>query len=74
MIRFFLIVNKSCQTRFARYYEQDEPNDRPTFELDVARGCITRKQSQVTFSWKNIEGKTVKYYFRAYFFHCKNIK
>lgn len=47
MIHFFLIVNKSCQTRFSRYYQQDEPNDRSTFELEVARGCITRKPSQV---------------------------
>lgn len=50
MIRFFLIVNRSCQTRFARYYQQDAENkDRPTFELEVARACITRKSSQVTF-------------------------
>lgn len=56
MIRFFLIVNRSCQTRFARYYQQDAENkDRPTFELEVARACITRKPSQVTFLSKVLE-------------------
>lgn len=50
MIRFFLIVNRSCQTRFARYYQRDAENkDRPTFELEVARACITRKTSQTLF-------------------------
>ncbi|OAC99331.1 hypothetical protein MUCCIDRAFT_148994 [Mucor lusitanicus CBS 277.49] len=46
MIRFFLIVNRSCQTRFARYYQSTLIQDKPTFELEVARQCITRKQNQ----------------------------
>ncbi|KAI7893606.1 AP complex, mu/sigma subunit [Mucor mucedo] len=47
MIQFFLIVNRTGQTRFARYYQNDPEN--PTFELQVARGCITRKPSQTLF-------------------------
>jgi AP-4 complex subunit sigma-1 len=47
MIRFFLIVNRSCQTRFSRYYQNTFIRDRPTFELEIARQCITRKQNQV---------------------------
>ncbi|KAF1802850.1 putative clathrin assembly protein small subunit [Mucor lusitanicus] len=49
MIRFFLIVNRSCQTRFARYYQSTLIQDKPTFELEVARQCITRKQNQTLF-------------------------
>lgn len=47
MIRFFLIVNRSCQTRFARYYQGTIVQDKPTFELEIARQCITRRQNQV---------------------------
>ncbi|KAI8090560.1 Longin-like domain-containing protein [Thamnidium elegans] len=49
MISFFLIVNRTGQTRFSRYYQSDIIKDRPTFELQVARSCITRKQSQTLF-------------------------
>lgn len=45
MIQFFLIVNRTGQTRFARYYETIP--EKPAFELQVARACITRKPSQV---------------------------
>lgn len=57
MISFFLIVNRTGQTRFARYYRSQSLKDRPTFELEVARSCITRKQSQVTNEEKQ-DGKT----------------
>ncbi|KAI8365424.1 adaptor-related protein complex 4 sigma 1 subunit [Choanephora cucurbitarum] len=36
MIRFFLVVNKSCHTRFSRYY-QEINKDHTGFELEVAR-------------------------------------
>lgn len=47
MIQFFLIVNRTGQTRFARYYQTT--SEKPTFELEIARACITRKPSQVIF-------------------------
>ncbi|KAI8642123.1 AP complex, mu/sigma subunit [Parasitella parasitica] len=49
MIRFFLIVNRSCKTRFSRYYHDTVTQDKVAFELDVARQCITRKQNQTLF-------------------------
>lgn len=44
MIRFFLIVNRSCKTRCAKYYQTIQ--DTSAFELEIARKCITRKQNQ----------------------------
>lgn len=44
MIRFFLIVNRSCKTRYAKYYQTIQ--DTSAFELEIARKCITRKQNQ----------------------------
>ncbi|CAO3701130.1 unnamed protein product [Rhizopus stolonifer] len=49
MIRFFLIINKSCQTRYSKYYQDTIIKDANTFELEVARKCITRKQTQTLF-------------------------
>ncbi|KAI8369740.1 AP complex, mu/sigma subunit [Blakeslea trispora] len=49
MIRFILVVNKSCHTRFSRYY-QDINRDRAGFELEVARLCITRQPNQALFT------------------------
>ncbi|KAG2190217.1 hypothetical protein INT46_004203, partial [Mucor plumbeus] len=39
-------MNRSCQTRFARYYQNTVIEENPTFELEIARQCITRKQNQ----------------------------
>ncbi|ORE07627.1 putative AP-4 complex subunit sigma-1 [Rhizopus microsporus var. microsporus] len=47
MIRFFFIVNRSCKTRYAKYYQTIQ--DTPAFELEIARKCITRKQNQTLF-------------------------
>ncbi|KAI8047235.1 AP-4 complex subunit sigma-1 [Gilbertella persicaria] len=58
MIRFFFIINKSCQTRFSRYY-QNLVHDRPSFELQVARQCITRKPNQTLFFF--MEGYKIVY-------------
>lgn len=47
MITFCLIVNRQCQSRFARYYG-GIPKDRSAFERDVARRCIIRKPGHVS--------------------------
>ncbi|KAI9480492.1 MAG: adaptor-related protein complex AP-4, sigma 1 [Benjaminiella poitrasii] len=65
MIRFFLIVNRSCQTRFSKYYdEQSQPaeEDGGMFELEVARQCITRKTTNTLF----FSMKQYKIVFRVY--------
>ncbi|KAI8993604.1 AP complex, mu/sigma subunit [Pilobolus umbonatus] len=47
MIHLFLIVNRSCQTRFVKYYS--EVKDRATFESEVAKTCFTRQGNQCLF-------------------------
>ncbi|KAI8343091.1 AP4 complex subunit sigma putative [Chlamydoabsidia padenii] len=42
MISFVLIVNKQCQTRFARYYTSSPPLDPPQFEYELAKKCVSR--------------------------------
>ncbi|KAI8979291.1 AP complex, mu/sigma subunit [Mycotypha africana] len=49
MIHFFLIVNRSCRTRFAKYYNNDNEENRSANELDIVRRCIIRKQNQTLF-------------------------
>ncbi|KAI7906615.1 AP complex, mu/sigma subunit [Cokeromyces recurvatus] len=62
MIRFFLIVNKSCQTRFSKYFYDLNCKDRPTFELEIARQCITRKSNTTLF----FRTKEYKIVYRVY--------
>ncbi|OBZ90069.1 AP-4 complex subunit sigma-1 [Choanephora cucurbitarum] len=50
MIRFLLVVNKSCHTRFSRYYQEID-KDHTGFELEVARQCITRQPNQALFTF-----------------------
>ncbi|KAI9271290.1 AP complex, mu/sigma subunit, partial [Sporodiniella umbellata] len=49
MIRFFLVINKSYQTRYARYYNCNLVENASVFEAEVAKKCISRKQSQTLF-------------------------
>ncbi|KAK4514609.1 uncharacterized protein ATC70_002208 [Mucor velutinosus] len=67
MIRFFLIVNRSCQTRFARYYQNILIQDKATFELEIARQCITRKQNQTLFFSINQDKIVYRVYASLYF-------
>ncbi|KAL1931714.1 hypothetical protein VTP01DRAFT_9857, partial [Rhizomucor pusillus] len=62
MITFCLIVNRQCQSRFARYYG-GIPKDRSAFERDVARRCIIRKPGHCHFFSTDDVGKIV---FRRY--------
>jgi len=49
MIRFFLLVNKQCQTRLSRYYtEIPVPSEeREVMEAEISRRCLKRGEQQV---------------------------
>ncbi|KAL0090651.1 putative AP4 complex subunit sigma [Phycomyces blakesleeanus] len=50
MIHFVLIVNRRCQTRFSRYYNDNEiTKQKSGFELEIARKTVIRKPGQCLF-------------------------
>ncbi|ORZ17095.1 AP4 complex subunit sigma putative [Absidia repens] len=49
MISFVLIVNKTCQTRFAKYYTSKLSEDLPSFEHALGKKCVGRPQHHCLF-------------------------
>ena len=47
MIQFLLIVNKSGQTRFSKYYSFQSAKERQTLEGEVTRMCLGRREDEV---------------------------
>ncbi len=47
MLKFLLLVNKQGQARMTQYYEQIDKEERPTFESDVIKKCLSRDEKQV---------------------------
>lgn len=50
MIQFLLIVNKSGQTRFSKYYSFQSAKERQTLEGEVTRMCLGRREDEVCTS------------------------
>ncbi|KAI8086144.1 clathrin assembly complex, small subunit [Halteromyces radiatus] len=48
MISFVLIVNKTCQTRFAKYYTESTI-EHCQFELELAKQCVKRPEHHCLF-------------------------
>ncbi|KAK8807104.1 hypothetical protein WA158_003863 [Blastocystis sp. Blastoise] len=46
MIQFLLIVNKSGQTRFSKYYTFENAKERSTLEGEVTRICLGRRDEE----------------------------
>ncbi|KAL4613049.1 AP-4 complex subunit sigma-1-like [Arapaima gigas] len=62
MIKFLLMVNKQGQTRLSKYYEHIDLAKRTSLEVDVIKGCLSRKKEECSF----VEYKDYKLVYRQY--------
>ncbi|XP_048830924.1 AP-4 complex subunit sigma-1 [Brienomyrus brachyistius] len=62
MIKFLLMVNKQGQTRLSKYYEDIDMVKRASLEVDVIKGCLSRRKDECSF----VEYKDYKLVYRQY--------
>ncbi|KPP80083.1 AP-4 complex subunit sigma-1-like [Scleropages formosus] len=62
MIKFLLMVNKQGQIRLSKYYEHIDLAKRASLEVDVIKGCLSRKKEECSF----VEYKDYKLVYRQY--------
>jgi AP-4 complex subunit sigma-1 len=72
MIEFFLIVNKQGQTRFSKYFEHFDLNERIEMEGEIVRRCVTTQENFVCLFLFFVFFIFCSY--SALFSHLENIK